>query len=270
MGKLRQQEIEIEQCEFLLQQAVEAEDFAEAGGLKERVQRLRSQHPIIPREQRLADALAEGNYALAAVFQKDLDSDKRNLGLPKYVVGQAVAHAHRGGLRGVVIDVDLQCTQGMDWIESAGCLERGCALGYPADETDHNELREWAQQPFYMVMLDLAGMKDTDAAALGIWHWRWPSELAAWKVNRFDKLPSPIYLAEDALTHDPDADTDLSHPELPKLFGNFDSFAHRGRIYRPAPRLRLWQQQRAKEVQEARSKAIKSSFASKNPYDRMQ
>ena len=34
---------------------------------------LRSQHPILPREQRIAEALAEENFALAAVFQKDLE-----------------------------------------------------------------------------------------------------------------------------------------------------------------------------------------------------
>lgn len=109
--KLRQQEIEIEQCEFLLQQAVEAEDYAQADGLKERADRLRSQHPITPREERLVEALEEGNYALAQVFQNDLDAVKKNLGLPKYSVGQAVTHSYREGLRGVVIDVDLQCAK---------------------------------------------------------------------------------------------------------------------------------------------------------------
>lgn len=63
--KLRQQEIEIEQCEFMLQHAVDNEDYEEADGLKTRVERLRSQHPILPREERLADALKEGNFALA-------------------------------------------------------------------------------------------------------------------------------------------------------------------------------------------------------------
>ena len=100
--KLRQQEIEIEQCEFLLSAAVEAEDYAEAGGLQTRVERLRSQHPIIPREERLAEALEDGNYELAAIFQQDLDAVKTNLGLPKFVVGQAVEHSHREGLRGTL------------------------------------------------------------------------------------------------------------------------------------------------------------------------
>ena len=48
-------------------------------------------------------------------------------------------HSYRDGLRGVVMDVDLQCTMGRDWIIGAGCLERGCALGYPADETNFDE-----------------------------------------------------------------------------------------------------------------------------------
>merc|ERR1719149_359644 len=59
--KLRQQEIEIEQCEFMMQHAVDNEDYKEADGLKTRVERLRSQHPIIPREERLAEALRDGN-----------------------------------------------------------------------------------------------------------------------------------------------------------------------------------------------------------------
>ena len=90
--KIRQQEIEIEQCEFQLQSAVEAEDYGEADGLKTRIERLKSQHPIIPREERLAEAIDDGNYGLAAIFQKDLEAVKMNLGLPKYVVGQSVKH----------------------------------------------------------------------------------------------------------------------------------------------------------------------------------
>ena len=54
--KLRQQEIEIEQCEYLLRSAVEAGSFDEADGLRTRVERLRSQHPITPREERLTEA----------------------------------------------------------------------------------------------------------------------------------------------------------------------------------------------------------------------
>ena len=60
--------------------AVEAEDYAEADGLKQRVERLKAQHPITPREERLAEALEDGNYALAAIFQRDLDAVKSNLG----------------------------------------------------------------------------------------------------------------------------------------------------------------------------------------------
>ena len=53
--KLRQQEIEIEQCKFLLQQAIAAEEYFEADGLKERAERLRSMHPITPREEVTCD-----------------------------------------------------------------------------------------------------------------------------------------------------------------------------------------------------------------------
>ena len=49
----------------------------------------------------------------------------------------------------------------------------------------------------------------------------------------------------------------------------FDSSPHRGRIYQPAPRLRFWQQERAKEQEEARRRRRAFDVASKNPYDSM-
>lgn len=169
--KLRQQEIEIEQCEFMLQHAVENEDYEEADGLKTRVERLRSQHPIIPREARLAEALREGNFALANVFRNDLEQVKASLGLPKYTVGQVVEHVYREGVRGVIIDVDLQCVKGREWVHAAGCLERGCALGFPGEETDTEKLKQWANQPFYVIIADLTDeqteVEDGPTDALG-------------------------------------------------------------------------------------------------------
>jgi len=268
--KLRQQEIEIEKCMFMLQQAVDEGNFDEAEGLRERADRMRSQHPIIPREERLAQALEDENYALAAIFQKDLNSVKENLGLPKFDVGQAVTHSFRDGLRGVVIDVDLQCTKGAPWIESAGCLERGCALGYPGEETEFKELLRWARQPFYTVLLDLSGTEDFPAPSENKWRWPWPSELSAWQVNNYDKLPAPLYLSEDSLSYDANDKGAPSHPELEKLFGSHESYPHRGRVYQPSPRLRLWQQERAKEQQATRQKRAKTAVGSKNPYDAMQ
>jgi len=267
--KLRQQEIEIEQCEFMMQHAVDTEDYEEADGLKTRIERLRDQHPIIPREQRLADALDDGNFALAAVFQKDLEAVKTNLGLPKYNVGQAVQHQYRDGLRGIIVDVDLQCGQGREWVHKAGCLERGCAVEMPAEEMDVEQLKGWVTQPFYVVLLDLEGMLNEDVPS-GEWKWRWPPELAAWDVNRFDALPAPLYLSEDALVHDADDKKTPDHPEVGKLFNGFDTSPHRGRVYRPSPRLRLRQQQRSKEQQEIRRRRTSFGLASKNPYDGMQ
>lgn len=260
---------QIEQCEFMLKQAIDTEDYAEADGLKTRVERLRSLHPIRPKEENIAQALEDGNFALAAIFQRDLDAVKENLGLPKFDVGQAVAHSYREGLRGVIIDVDLQCARGREWVHAAGCIERGCALGYPSEETELSELRTWVTQPFYTILLDLKDMEDEQAAQSGLWKWRYPPELAAWEVNQRSKLPAPIYVAEEAITHDPNDDRTPKHPDLAQLFDGYDTSPHRGRLYRPTPRLRLWQQERAKELQESTRRARAANISSKNPYDRM-
>lgn len=138
------------------------------------------------------------------------------------------------------------------------------------------ELASWVQQPFYTVLPDLRGQEVERAvetgepgATPGTWRWRWPEELAAWDVNHFDRVPAPLYLPEDALRHDPNDEATISHPELDDLFLGYDSSPHRGRTYRPAPRLRLWQQQRAKVQQEARRAARTFSASPKNPYDAM-
>ena len=266
--KLRQQEIEIEQCEYLLQSAIDREEYADADGLKQRVERLRSRHPIIPREERLAEALEAGNYVLAHIFQEDLDAVKANLGLPKYEVGQAVVHAHREGLRGIVMDVDLQCVRGHAWIKAAGCLERGCALGYSAEETDLGELKSWVNQPFYTVLPDLRDVLDEAKAKQLVWKWRWPEELAAYEVNHGNALPAPVYLSEDAILHDPN-DSKPLNPDTDRYFSGFDTTPHRGRVYRPSPRVRMWQQARAKEQQELWRSRRANSLNTKNPYDRM-
>jgi tetrahydromethanopterin S-methyltransferase subunit F len=43
-----------------LESAVQAEEYGEADGLKQRVEMLRSQHPLIPREERIEEALNAG------------------------------------------------------------------------------------------------------------------------------------------------------------------------------------------------------------------
>lgn len=248
--KLMQLETEMEQCELLIKQAIENEDYAEADRLRQRAERLRSQHPIRPREDRLAEALKKENFTLAVILQEDLDAVKRNLGLPQFNVGQAVRHAFRDGLRGVVIDVDLQCTKSRSWIEEAGCLERGCALGYPADQAELDAVVGWSRQPFYMVLVDLKDMQSEVAwrgSGAGLWRWRWPQELAAWKLNNFKGTPAPIYLSEESILPETSADFVPAHPEMQQLFDGFNTEPHRGRTYRPTPHLRLLQQQRAFE-----------------------
>lgn len=121
-------------------------------------------------------------------------------------------------------------------------------------------------------MLDLEAMKEEEGkeGGVGLWKWKWPRALAAWDVNNFSELPAPLYIAEESLTHDVEDDKQPVHPDLEKLFSGFDTSPHRGRVYQPSPRLRLWQQERAKEQQELRRRQRTFSLSSKNPYDRMQ
>lgn len=198
--KLRQQEIEIERCELLLESAVQAEEYGEADGLKQRVEMLRSQHPLIPREERIEEALNDGSYQLAAVFQKDLDAVKKGLGLPTFAVGQTIRHLYRPMLRGVVMDVDLVCTKNEEWISAAGCLERGAALGYPADQCVPTELQAWRMQPFYVILPDMADIHNA------------PPELSAWEVSR-GAIPAPLYIPQDALTAH-NEEHDLENPRV--------------------------------------------------------
>lgn len=66
------------------------------------------------------------------------------------------------------------------------------------------------------------------------------------------QFPPPVYLAEDSVEVD-FADRDLVHPEMRKLFDPaYEQYEHRGRLYQPSPRLRLWQHQQAKAKQEAK------------------
>ncbi len=238
--KIRQQEVEIERCNLALKSAIEDEDYEAADGLKTRVERLRSQHPIIPREERLQAAVAEGDFEMAHIFQKDLDTIKTNLRVPRFAIGQAVEHAHRTQpLRGVVIDVDLTCKQSQQWVYDAGCIERALAKGHPPEECDPDELEGWKLQPFYTVLIDL------DDAELG------PAELAAWGRDPHKEAnPPPLYISQDALAvhHD---DWRMRHPDIDSLFDGHAFYEHRGRVYQPSPALRLWQQDRAQQRQAA-------------------
>lgn len=253
--KLRQQELEIERCELRLESAVQAEEYGEADGLKQRVEMLRSQHPLIPREERIEEALDDGNFQLAAIFQRDLDAVKKGLGLPTFAVGQTVCHLHRPLLRGIVMDVDLVCTKSEEWVAAAGCLERGAALGYPADQCVNTELQTWRMQPFYVVLPDLADIHNA------------PSELAAWEVNR-GETPAPLYLPQDALAAHND-EHDLENPQLTKLFEPPTYNPHRGNVYKPTSRLRLWQQQQADKKDDEKRRERMKTIGSKNPYDAM-
>jgi len=245
--KIRKQEIEIEQCEQQLKDAIEEEDYSKADGLQERVDRLKSQHPILPREERLEEAVREESYTMAAIFQKDLDQVKVGLGLPKFSLGQVVKHRHRE-LRGIVMNVDLVCGKGSNWVRPAGLLERSVALGMPPDECDSGAaLDKWAKQPFYTLLQDL---RHRDNA---------PAELAFEPRNEFKakEAPAPLYLPEDALNYHAE-DEGIEHPKLELNFEGFDYSQHRGRIYRATPRLRLWQSQMAErelELAAARRKA---------------
>lgn len=203
----------------------------------------------------MEEALADANFVLATVFQRDLDAVKANLGLPKFGAGQMVRHLHRPSLRGIVIDVDLLCVKPDAWAVEVSCIERAVAAGVPAEECLVEGVTGWRKQPFYAVLPDLSGSAWEGGEDMGVGkadQLPWPNELSAWEVNyRMTKFPPPVYLAEDSLGLDAD-DHGLSHPELTRLFEQDHDFSeHRGRLYQPTPRLRLWQQQQAKDKQEA-------------------
>ena len=187
---------------------------------------------------------------MAAIFQRDLDQIKEGLGLPRFGLGQAVMHKFRddsngGGLRGIVMNVELTCGKSRDWALDAGCLERGLALGIPPDECLVESLNEWAKQPFYTLLPD---MRDEE---------NMPEELSAFSLNRFEKVPSPIYLPEDALAYYVRDET-IEHTKLNEHFGEFEYSQHRGRIYKAMPKLRLWQRQQAEEEQERAARRRKT------------
>ena len=71
------------------------------------------------------------------------------------------------------MDVELVCTKDETWVLNAGCIERGLALGYPADQctTDRSELKTWRSQPFYYILPDIADMDNSSP------------EIAAWEVS---------------------------------------------------------------------------------------
>jgi len=166
-----------------------------------------------------------------------------------------VRHLHRPSLRGLVIDVDLLCVKPDSWAVTASCLERAAAAGVPPDECLVEGVTKWRKQPFYAVLPDLSCSAWEEGEEMGVGKSEqlpWPNELSAWQVNyRMTKFPPPVYLPEDSVSFDPD-DRGMSHPELTRLFEHGHEFhMHRGRLYQPTPRLRLWQQQQAKDKQEA-------------------
>lgn len=220
--KLRNIEVEIEKSQLMMRAALDRGDFEEADGLQMRVERLQAQHPIIPREQRLENAIRDENYNLAEVFQKDLDRIKENLNLPKFNVGQSVQHKHRD-VRGIVLDVDLYAHRDDRWIDTANGLEKGFL------PIDYDELMKWGKQPFYVVLPDLRNFSQI------------PPEFDCWKgLNDFGK--APLYFAQDQLDYFTE-DVDFENPGIETtLFTGYVASPHLGRTYKASPRLRLMQQ----------------------------
>ena len=71
------------------------------------------------------------------------------------------------------------------------------------------------------------------------------------------------------MTHNADQGAEVRHPDMLTFFDGYDSSPHRGKIHRPAPKLRLWQQQRQHRQQDANRQRKKASIGSVNPYSAM-
>ena len=90
------------------------------------------------------------------------------------------------------------------------------------------------------------------------------------QVNR-GEAPAPLYLPQDALEPYNEEHV-IEHPRKSKLFEEPVYNAHRGNVYRPTSRLRLWQQEQAEERDQQQRKERMSTLGSKksqNPYDAM-
>lgn len=222
-SKLQKLELEVEQCEYLLDEALQMEEYDTAEGLRARIDRLRDGHPIWSVEQDLSDAIVASDYDAAQRHHRRLEYIRWNLGLPKYLVGQVVNNV-QSEIRGVIVAVDLSCRMSEAWLSRC---------------TDANALKlsGGMAQPWYTLLVD---ERDDELT---------PRELYTEQVNRYSfKARPPIHLPQEALSLCHDIDAGLQH-ELVKFL--FESATPEpapdgmpvglGLRLKPTIKLRLWQ-----------------------------
>jgi hemimethylated DNA binding protein len=216
----------VERCEYLLDEAIQMEEYDEAEGLQMRIERLRDTHPIWPVEQSLSDAIVEGDFETARRLHTLLEDIRWNLGLPKFLVGQVV-ESTVADLRAVVVSVDISCQMPAEWLRKA---------------RDANVLRLDAgmDQPFYTLLVDERDDQLT------------PRELYIEQQNVYSDAPRPsIYLPQEAVALCHDEQQDGFEHELAKLL--FESPTPQapdglGMRLKPTIKLRLWQRQQLERI----------------------
>lgn len=234
--KLQQLELEVERCEFLLDEAVAKESYDEAEGLRERIERLRATHPIWSVEEDLSDAIVRGDFDTAQRLHSRLEDIRWNLGLPRFLVGQVVQN-RQGDWRGVVVSVDLHCQMDERWLKEA----------YEANALRLDEHAANAQ-PWYTCLVDV---RDDELT---------PRELYTHQVNRYSQeTRPPVYLPQEAIAVCQDDNAGFEHPLLSSLFESATAApapsgtpVGLGVRFKPTIKLRFWQRAQHARLQRRR------------------
>jgi len=229
-AKLELLEQELEQCEFLLEDAIAHEHYDDADGLRERIDRLWSTHPVWPVEAELSEAIASSDFERAKAIHSRLEDIRWNLGLPRYLIGQVVRNK-QADFNVVIVSVELNFNGDAAWLQR-------CA--------DHNALRvdKGLSQPFYVCLVD---QRDDPVT---------PRELYLWEQNIYSKNTRPaVYLPEEALEVVHDLPYGFEHSMMGFLFDEPDpSYAPSGQQvglgmrFKPTINLRLWQRNQLRRL----------------------
>ncbi|KAG8458575.1 hypothetical protein KFE25_003110 [Diacronema lutheri] len=222
-AKLQKLELEVERCEYLLDEAVQMEEYDEADGLRARIKRLRDMHPIWSVEEDLANAISASDFSAAQRLHDRLEDIRWNLGLPRFLLGQVVSNV-QAEIRGVIVSVDTSCQMRDDWLRR--CLEANAL-----------RLDSGVDQPWYTILVD---ERDDELT---------PRELYMMQQNRYSSAARPpIHLPQEAIALCHDAKAGLQHELLKFLFESATPEpapagvpVGLGLRLKPTIKLRLWQ-----------------------------